>query len=146
MHELGHVRIVLGRDTDQELGTERTGDLGVEEGAEIATVDATDHLADQVPVGEGVVAVRGARLPEGLLGGERVGDRAVVEHRARRHRVAQRGQAGLVAHELTNGDIALAAGPHGQGGPAETGECRDDAIGRANRCRVEKLSQARAGP
>ena len=60
--------VVLGGETDVEVGAERPGDLVGEERADRAPVDAADDLTDEVSLGDGVVARRGARLPPRLLG------------------------------------------------------------------------------
>ena len=49
------------------------GHLGGEPGPDGGAGDPTHHLADQVALGDGVVARRGARLPPRLLGGQQRG-------------------------------------------------------------------------
>ena len=55
--------VVLVRGADLEVGTERARDLVADELLERFAGDPAEHLADQVAVGEGVIARRGARLP-----------------------------------------------------------------------------------
>ena len=61
-----------------EVEAERFRDLLAEERSERATADAAHDLADEVTEGERVVPVPRARLPQGLLRGERVDDRVPV--------------------------------------------------------------------
>ena len=66
--------VVLGPGADVEVGAERPGDLLGEELADGgAAGDPADDLADEVALGEGVVAGRGAGLPQRRLRGEERG-------------------------------------------------------------------------
>ena len=72
--------VVLGGQPDVEVGAQRPGHLLGEELAQAAAGDAADDLADQEPLGERVVAGRGARLPlRGLRGQPCRDGRPVVE-------------------------------------------------------------------
>jgi hypothetical protein len=56
--------VALGWCADVEAGNERSGDLVGKERAECATVETLDDLAEQVPVGVGVVIIgRRYRVP-----------------------------------------------------------------------------------
>ena len=76
---------------DVEVQTERPRDLLGEERPERAPGDPPHHLADEIPVGQRVVAVRRARLPERLLRGQRVNDGVPRPHLLLRQRPVEGG-------------------------------------------------------
>ena len=96
---------------DPELETERLGDLVVPERAEALAGDAPHDFADEVAVGDRVVAVRGARLPVGLLHLDRVDDRIPGEHLFGGERRVDGGETRLVAQEPAHRDVLLARLP-----------------------------------
>ena len=106
-----------------EVESERAGHFLGEEGAERAAADPAHDLADQVAVGDGVVAVGGSGLPEGLLGGERFGHRVPGPHLFPGQRGVQRRQAGLVGEQEANRQLFLPRlrelGPVGRHGRVE---------------------------
>ncbi len=93
---------------DPELEPERLGQLVVEERAEAATIDPAHHLADQVAVGERVVAVGDTGLPVGRLHLERVDHRLPRHHLVARQLGVDGGETGLVAEQPAHGDLLLA--------------------------------------
>ena len=68
-HDRHPVVLRLGQ-ADVEVGAQRPGDLGGEPGPDGGAGDPAHDLADQVALGDGVVARRGAGLPPRLLGGQ----------------------------------------------------------------------------
>ncbi|MBF6220594.1 carotenoid oxygenase family protein [Nocardia abscessus] len=67
--ERGDPMVVLWREPDMEIRTERGGHLLGEEGAHAASGHPGDDLADEETVGDRVISGRGARLPcRGLPG------------------------------------------------------------------------------
>src|SRR3546814_5388582 len=103
--EAGDAVVLLGGQADPELEVERAGDLLGEEGAEALAADAAHYLADQPPVGGGVVAVGGARLPHGGLGLEGADDRVPLEHLVPGEGGVDEGQDGLLAQQPAHGDL-----------------------------------------
>ena len=94
--------------TDVEVGVQGFGDVGAKVFPHALARNPPDDLAHQVPEGDGVVAVPGPRFPPGLFfcQGRREGI-PIVQNR-RLQGLADRGQAGLVAEELADGNVLLA--------------------------------------
>ena len=110
LDQRGHAVLVLVGEPDPELQPERRRDLVVEEGPEALARDALHHLADQPPVGGGVVAVRGAGLPDGRLDLQRPDHRLPGQRLLEGEHGVDVRQTGLVAQEPPHGDVGLAGG------------------------------------
>ena len=91
------------------------GDFLAEELANRPAVDAAHELADQVPVGQRVIAVGGPRFPPGRFVGERGRHRRPVVEGLARQRLADPRQPRGVAEEVARRDRLLAV--RGELGP-----------------------------
>ncbi len=69
-HHVGDAMELRGRQADVEVGAQRPRDLRGEELAQALAGDAPDHFADQVAVGQRVVARGRPGLPPGRLRGQ----------------------------------------------------------------------------
>ena len=88
----------------------RLGEFLAQERAERTTRDPPHHLADQVALGDGVVAARRARLPPRRLRREAFRDGIPVVPDVRGVDVVEPGQAGAVAEQMPHLDAFLAIG------------------------------------
>ena len=95
---------------DVRVESEWCGHFVGEESANRAAVDPPDDLADEPAVGDGVVAVRRARLPARRLGGQAGAHRLEVVALVDRRRVVERRKAGLVTQQLPSRHRLLAGG------------------------------------
>jgi len=98
---------VLLREPDPEVEVERFGDLLAEERAQRAAADTPHDFSDEVPEGQGAVAVARARMPQRLLCGQRVDHEIPVTQSSIGNRLAQRGHTRLVVEQLANGNRFL---------------------------------------
>ena len=108
--EPGDPRVALGRCADVEVGVERTGHLLGEERAQCATVDAFDDLAEQVPLGVGVVPRLRAWFPPRCLGGEEPHELVVIEEVGLVERLVPAGETRRVRQDVASGDPVLPVG------------------------------------
>jgi hypothetical protein len=102
---LGAAVVELDGHPDPGVDAEGLAHLLAQERPGRQAGDSTDHLADQVAVGGGVIAVRGAGLPTGGLRSEG-GDDAVPV--VGRHTSGHVGQAGGVVEEVLHEHALLA--------------------------------------
>jgi hypothetical protein len=79
-----------------------------EKRARCLAADAADHLANEMPEGQGVVAVGGARLPPRRLVRQRIDHQLPIVVRVAGQLAPQPGQAGAVAEQMARGDRLLA--------------------------------------
>lgn len=96
---------------DPQVEAERPGYLVGDPAADSAAGDPLDQLAEEPAVGLRVVAVVGAGLPGGCLGGERGGAADAVDGLVRGERGVQDGQSGAVREQMADEDAFLAAWP-----------------------------------
>ena len=128
-----HVRdpapVALG-GADLEVGAERPGDLLGHELLERLAGDPAQHLADQVPEVQRVVAGRGARLPPRRLRREPGGRLVPVVQVLDDGRLVQPGHAGGVRQQVPDQDVLLAAGAELRPVPRRPGRRRRARRGR----------------
>ncbi len=95
-----------GRQADVEVGAQRLGDLLAEEGPERLAGDPPHHLADQVALGDRVVAAAPCPAPSsGAWAASSDGDLLPVVEVLRGDRLRPAGQAGRVAHQVADLDV-----------------------------------------
>ncbi len=108
-HDVGHPPKVGRLEADVEVGSQWPGHLLPEEGAHRLAGDPANDLADQIPLGHGVVARHGAGLPPGLLGREQGGGFLPVIKVLDRHRFGPAWQPGGVAQDVAEQNTSLLA-------------------------------------
>ena len=92
--------VVLGGQTDVEVGVQRPRHLVGEERAQALAGDPTDDLTDQKALGDRVVAGFSARLPAGGLSGQPSRGGLPVVEVVDRHRLVPGGQARGVGEQV----------------------------------------------
>ncbi len=112
-HHSRHPPLLLLGQADPELGADRRHHLIGDEAAQAAPlrVHPADELTGQPAVGEGVVAVAGARRPQRGLGLESLHHRVPVEGLVERELTVDRRHAGLVRQQLRHRHALLASRP-----------------------------------
>ena len=114
-HQVGHAVVVLGRQTDPELHTERARDVALHELPDRHAADPAHQLAREPSVGQRVVAVGAARREVRRGRGQPRRDRVPVESLLEGHRPVHGVQTGTVPEQLGHGDRVLAV--RGELGP-----------------------------
>jgi hypothetical protein len=106
--EHGDAAFLVGGPPDPGAQPERGRELPGEERHDRLAGDPPDDLADEPPEGQGVIAVRRARLPDRGLSGERLGDRAAVEDILERQLAVDDRESRPVTEDLPDRDPVLA--------------------------------------
>ena len=106
---------------------ERPGHPLPEEGADRLARDPAHDFADEVALGDGVIARRRARLPPRLLGGQQAGGLLPVVEILDGHRLRPAGQPGGVAQQMAEAapgpPCRRRRTPASSGRPARRGRC-----------------------
>lgn len=127
--QFGGAGVFGGGEADVEVDAEWGGDFVADKLAAGATVDAADDFADELSVGDGVVAEALSGRPRWGLAFQR-GDHAVpVEHCAVGQFLVDADEAGFVGEELVDGDLVFA-------GLGELGPVVGDGAGDIERAAV----------
>lgn len=105
---LGAAVLFGQRQPDVDVGAERFGDLGPQVLTDRAARDPAEHLAHDEAEGGHVVALRGARLPPGLGGGQLFADVVPIRDLLPAHPGARPDHAGAVAHHHRQRDVLFA--------------------------------------